>query len=73
MVELGMIAYIIVALVLVYWCFEKDADLTATKYVGKESLKSALLALMEKDKLNEPSETHSPVNKRIKWIDEAKI
>jgi len=73
MLQIGTIAYTMVALVPVHWLLEKKADLTAVKYVGKEPLKSALLTLVEKDKLNEPSETHPPVNKRLKWIDEAEV
>jgi STE24 endopeptidase len=71
MMELGLFAYMIIALIPIYWEFEKRADLAAVRYVGKEPIKSALLTLVEKDKLDELSETHPSVRKRLKWIDEA--
>jgi Zn-dependent protease with chaperone function len=40
------------------------------KYVGREAIKSALLALEKGERMNEPSETHPPTSNRIKWIDE---
>lgn len=70
MLYLGVIAYIMVALVPLHWLIEKKADKAAAKYVGKEAFKSALLAISEKDKINEASETHPAIKQRIKWIDE---
>ena len=70
MLDLGLIAYMMVALVPLHWMIEKRADLVAVKYVGKEPFKSALLSLVEKDRLNEPSETHPSISQRLKWIDE---
>jgi len=69
MLNLGLFAYMIVAMIPIQWELERRADLTAAKYVGKEAIKSALLAIEDKDKLNEPSETHPPTSKRLKWLD----
>jgi Zn-dependent protease with chaperone function len=71
--EIGFIAYIMLALVPLHWMIEKKADQAAAKYVGKEQFKSALLAIVEKEKINEPSETHPPISQRLKWIDEIKL
>jgi Zn-dependent protease with chaperone function len=73
MTELGLFAYMMFALVPIRWWAEKRADLAAIKQVGKEPLKSALIALVGKEKMNEPSETHPAVSQRIKWIDKAEI
>ena len=51
------------------WWLEGRADKIAAKYVGKEYIKSALLTLADKKNLNEPSETHPPIMKRIKLIE----
>jgi len=51
------------------WCTEVDADKFAAKLVGKEHIKSALLKIVEKDKLDEPSETHPSIAERIRLID----
>ena len=69
MLERGLFAYMMIALVPIQWRFEKRADFAAVKHVGKEPLKSALLKLIKKDALNEASETHPAINQRIKWID----
>jgi Zn-dependent protease with chaperone function len=69
LVELGLISYMMVVLVPIQWVIERRADRAAAKYVGKESIKSALLAIADKDRLDEPSESHPPINKRLKWID----
>jgi len=54
----------------IQWELEKRADRAAVKYVGREAIKSALLALEKGERMNEPSETHPPTSNRIKWIDE---
>lgn len=73
MTELGLFAYIMFALVPIRWWAEKRADLAAIKQVGKEPLKSALITLVGKEKLDETSETHPAVSQRIKWIDKAEL
>jgi Zn-dependent protease with chaperone function len=73
MLNIGLIAYMMVALVPLHWMIEKRADRAAVTYVGKDALKSALLTLVEKEKLNEPSETHPPINQRLRWIEQIKI
>lgn len=73
MTELGLFAYMMFALVPIRWWAEKRADLAAIRQVGKEPLKSALIALVGKEKLDEASETHPAVIQRIKWIDRAQI
>jgi len=68
---LGALAYMVVLITPLNWLFELLADIDAAKYVGKEHIKSALLALaIDKRKLNEPSETHPPIIKRIKNIEQ---
>ena len=69
--DLGLFAYLTIALVPIQWWFEKRADLAAVRYVGKQAMKSALLALEDKNTLYEPSETHPPTSKRLQWIDAA--
>jgi Zn-dependent protease with chaperone function len=71
--EVGLIAYTMVALVPIQWLIEARADKAAAKYVGKEAIKSALLAITEKDKIDEPSESHPPIRKRLKLIDELRL
>jgi Zn-dependent protease with chaperone function len=68
---LGLLAYMVLAIVPIQWELERRADRMAIKYVGKEAIKSALLALEERERMDEPSETHPPTSKRLKWIDEA--
>lgn len=72
LMELGLFAYMTVALIPLHWMFEKRADYAAVKYVGKKPIRSALLKLDKKETLDEPSESHPPTSKRLKWINEAK-
>jgi Zn-dependent protease with chaperone function len=69
MLDLGLVAYLTVAMIPLAWELERRADRTAVKYVGKEPMKSTLLAMEESGKVDEPSETHPPISKRLKWID----
>jgi Zn-dependent protease with chaperone function len=71
MMELGLFAYMMIVLIPIHWEFERRADCTSVRYVGKEAMKSALLAIEKRETMNEPSETHPPTSKRLKWIDEA--
>lgn len=71
MMNLGLFAYLTIFLIPIQWWFEKRADAAAAKYAGKEAIKSALLKLTDKNRMNEPSETHPPINKRLEWIDKA--
>jgi STE24 endopeptidase len=73
MLELGLFAYMMIAMVPIHWWVERRADFAAAKYVGKEPFRSALLTFVEKDKLNVSSETHPPVRLRIRWIEEAEL
>lgn len=68
--QIGLIAYMMVALIPIQWLIEARADRAAAKYVSKESIKEALLAIAEKHNLNEYSESHPSILNRIKWIDE---
>lgn len=73
MMELGLFAYMMVTLIPLHWECERRADIAAARYIGKEAIKSALLLIEKKDTINEPSETHPPTSKRLKWIEEAKL
>lgn len=73
MMELGLFAYMTVMLMPLHWEFEKRADYAAVRYVGKKAMSSALLTLEKKETLDEPSETHPPTSKRLKWIEEATL
>ena len=73
MLERGLFAYMMVAMVPIHWWVEKRADLAAITYVGKEAFKSVLLTFAENGKLNAASETHPAVSMRLKWISEAKL
>ncbi|MGA2573251.1 MAG: M48 family metalloprotease [Candidatus Methanomethylicaceae archaeon] len=70
-IDLGLFAYMMIALAPIQWWFEKRADHAAVRYVGKDAIKTALLALEDNQNLDEPSETHPPTNLRLKWIDES--
>jgi Zn-dependent protease with chaperone function len=70
MLEIGLFAYMMVALIPIQWRFERRADFAAVKQVGKEPLKSALLKLIGQDFLDIASESHPAASQRIKWIDE---
>jgi len=66
---IALFAYTYVMMIPINWWLEGRADKIAAKYVGKEYIKSALLTLADKKNLNEPSETHPPIMKRIKLIE----
>ncbi len=68
-----LFGYIATAIVPINWLLEFKADVTASKYVGKNAMKSALFALGHENSLNEPSETHPAINKRLKHIDKSKL
>ncbi|MEM3704376.1 MAG: M48 family metalloprotease [Candidatus Bathyarchaeia archaeon] len=62
-------AFMLLVLIPINWWAELDADKFAAKFVGKEHIRSALLKLVDADKLKEPSETHPSVAERVKHID----
>jgi len=66
-------AFLLVFLIPINWLVELDADKFAAKLVGKEHIKSALLKLVDVDKLEEPSETHPSVAERVNRIDKLEL
>jgi Zn-dependent protease with chaperone function len=66
-------AFLLVFLIPINWLVELDADKFAAKLVDKEHIKSALLKLVDVDKLEEPSETHPSVAERVKRIDKLEL
>jgi len=66
-------AFLLVVLIPINWLVELDADKFAAKLVGKEHIKSALLKLVDADKLEEPSETHPSVAERVNRIDKLEL
>ncbi len=72
MLYLGFAALIMVISTPMRWQL-KRADMLAIKYVGKEPVKAALRGLEPEERRDILSETHPSINKRIQWIDEAKI
>ncbi len=66
-------AFLLIVLIPINWLVELDADKFAAKLVGKEHIKSALLQLVDVDKLEEPSETHPSVAERVNRIDKLEM
>lgn len=73
MVAMALLAYIRVVMVPVNWLLEAGADKIAAKFVGKENIKSALLALASKEEYDTSSETHPSISERIKRIDKVEL
>lgn len=63
------VVFVLMAFIPISWYFEKKADEVAAEFVGKEHIKSALLAITDEKHFKEPSETHPSVQERIKNID----
>lgn len=63
------VVFVMMTLIPISWHFEKEADKVAADFVGKEYIKSALLAITDENQFNEPSETHPSVQERIKNVD----
>ena len=68
MVNIGLLAFMLVIMIIPNWILEFKADKAAAKFAGKENIKSALLKLVDKENLEEPSETHPSIAERIKRI-----
>lgn len=73
MVSIAFMAYMAFAMMPVNWYLEARADRIAARFVGKEHIKSALLALGQRENLDEPSEDHPSISERIKLIEKLKI
>jgi len=73
MLNIAMLAYILLAAIPVNWYFEARADRISARYLGKESIKSALLKFGKKKNLKESSETHPSIVDRVKAIDKLKL
>lgn len=54
-------AFMLLILIPINWWAEFDADQFAARLVGKGHIRSALLKIVDADKLEEPSETHPSV------------
>lgn len=73
MVNIGLLAFLLVAMIVPNWMLEFKADESAAKFVGKASIRSALLGLVKKEHYEEPSETHPSIAERVKRIDKLKL
>lgn len=73
MMNVAMLAYVVLAAMPVNWYLELRADRISARYLGKESIKSALLKLGEKRKPKESSETHPSIADRVKAIEKLKL
>lgn len=69
MMEPALLAFVIVAIIPINWYLEVRADSAASRYVGKEYIKSALLKLTKQEDLPINSETHPCTQDRIKHIE----
>lgn len=69
---ISLSAFTLVMTIPVSWLLEFKADETAAKFVGKENIKSALIKLTPKEKLNIASETHPSTLERVKRLDKLK-
>jgi len=65
----SIFAFMVVMMTPIDWTLELKADKTAAKYAGKENIKSALLKLTSKEKLEHPTETHPSTLERIRKLD----
>ena len=65
----SIFAFMVVMMTPIDWILELKADKTAAKYAGKENIKSALLKLTPKERLEQPTETHPSTMERIKHIE----
>lgn len=70
MSSIALLAYTMVVMTPINWHFEYKADKFAKNILGKDSIKLALLHLGRKEKIDEPSEFHPSIAKRIKKLDE---
>jgi len=66
---IGSLAYVMILMIPLNWALEVKSDIAAAKFVGKEHIKSALLALVDQEKYEEHSETHPSIKHRIKKIE----
>lgn len=73
MVSIAFLAYMTFAMIPVNWYLEIRADRIAARFVGKEHIRSALLALGSSQKLDEPSEDHPSISERLKQIEKLKL
>ena len=69
MVSIAFLAYVMVIMIPINWYLEVRADRIAARFVGKESIKSALLALSNRENLEESSESHPSIAERVKLIE----
>jgi len=73
MVNIAFLAYTTTIMIPINWYTEVRADRIATNFVGRESIKSALLALVDKENIDEPSEDHPSISERVKLIEKLEI
>lgn len=73
MLGISFLAYTVLVMIPINWYLEVRADRIAARFVGKESIKSALLALVSKENLLEPSEDHPSISERVKLIEKLRI
>ena len=68
MINIALLAYLIVVMVPLNWYLEVRADRIAVEIAGKASAISALLAIVNREKFELPSEDHPAISERVKLI-----
>ena len=68
MIGIALIAYMMLVMVPLNWYLEIRADRIAARVTGKGNIVSALLAIVNRESFDVPSEDHPAVSERIKLI-----
>jgi len=63
------LAFLLLVMIPINWYIEFDADKFAANLVGKDHIRSALLKIVDKETIEEPSETHPSIAERVRLID----
>jgi len=63
------LAFLLLVMIPINWYTEFDADKFAANLVGKDHIRSALLKIVDKETIEEPSETHPSIAERLRLID----
>lgn len=73
MVSIAFLAYMRLVMIPINWLIEARADRIAARFAGNRNIKSALLTLANKEKLEKSSETHPSISERVKFIEKLEI
>jgi len=64
----AILAFVSIVTIPINWRFEFDADADGKKFVGAGYMASTLQKISAGKNLNEASETHPPISKRIERL-----